>query len=140
MLPVVLVGVVAALAAVAGCGSADGAGGDRFAAGGDWVAAARERARELARDPYDLTCRDLGRQTTQLRARITHTAETALARHPALHRYVARHTLSRAVQSIHFAASEICKRRSPEFRPAREAIAGVRSGRYRAELCVGPGC
>ena len=132
-----LVLLLAALAAV--CRDSDGAGGERLAAGGERYAAARERGRELARDPYDLTCGDLRRQTTQLRARITHTAERALARHPSLHRYVARHTLSRAVQSSHHANSEICKRRPPEFRPAREAIAGVRSGRYRAELCVGPG-
>ena len=133
MLPVALALALAVLAAAPGCGESGDPGRNE-------LAAVRERASELERNPYDLTCRDLSRQTTQLSARITHTAEAAVARHPSLRRYVARHTFSRAVQSIHFANSEICKRRPPAFRPAREAVAGVRSGRYRAELCVGSGC
>jgi hypothetical protein len=37
---------------------------------------------------------------------------------------------------------EICRTRDRDHRPARAAIEGVRSGRYRSIMCVGPqrGC
>jgi hypothetical protein len=39
-----------------------------------------------------------------------------------------------ASQSIFFAMTEVCKGKPDDFRPAEEAVDGVRSGKYRAEL------
>jgi hypothetical protein len=39
-----------------------------------------------------------------------------------------------ASQSIYFAITELCKAKPGSFRPAKDAIAGVRSGEFRAQL------
>jgi hypothetical protein len=39
----------------------------------------------------------------------------------------------RASQSLYFAMTEVCKGRPASFKPARDAIAGVRSGTYRVQ-------
>jgi hypothetical protein len=39
-----------------------------------------------------------------------------------------------ASQSIFFAMTEVCKGKADDFRPAEEAVEGVRSGKYRAKL------
>ena len=40
----------------------------------------------------------------------------------------------RASQSIYFAITELCKGKPGSYKPARPAIAGVRSGEYLADL------
>jgi hypothetical protein len=124
-------GVAAAVASVAGCGDDDGR-----------VLGTPEpgHAREVARNPYALTCRDLASQSHPDGARLVIRAQVALAREPWLRKRVAEQTLQRASQSVFFALTEVCKGRDPSFRPARLAVEGVRRGRYRAELCVGSGC
>jgi hypothetical protein len=90
-------------------------------------------AREVARDPYAITCGDLARQTAHPEAaRLVIRAEFALARDPVLRKRVAQLTLNRAGRSVYFAMTEICKGRDASFRPARLAVEGVRSGKYRA--------
>jgi hypothetical protein len=99
-----------------------------------------EHAMEVARDPYALTCRDLASQSHPDGARLVIKAQVALAREPSLRKRVAEQTLQRASQSVFFALTEVCRGRDPSFRPARLAVEGVQRGKYRAELCVGPGC
>jgi hypothetical protein len=99
-----------------------------------------EHAREVARNPYALTCRDLATQSHPAGARLVIRAQAALARERALKSTVAEQGLQRANQSVYFALTQVCKGRDPSFRPARLAVEGVRSGRYRSDLCIGPGC
>jgi hypothetical protein len=46
------------------------------------------------------------------------------------------HGLNRlqAAQSIYFGITEVCRSRNASFRPAEEAIDGVRRGTWRADL------
>lgn len=123
---------VAALSALtAGCG-----GEDRRVSG----APDPEHTREVAQSPYALTCGDLKRQSHPEGARLVIRAQAALVRERALTRRVAEQGLQRANQSVYFALTEVCKGRDASFRPARLAVEGVRRGRYRAELCIGPAC
>lgn len=109
---------------VAGCGEQE-----RRVSG----APAPEHAREVARNPYALTCGDLARQTSHPdSARLVIRAEFDLAREPALRKQVAEQTLNRIGRSVYFALTEVCKGRDPSFTPARLAVDGVRRGEYRA--------
>jgi hypothetical protein len=89
---------------------------------------AAERQAELERDPYDLRCGDLIDKIES--ARMTRIVQYALAddaKIPGLNRL-------RASQSIFYAITEVCKDKPEAFKPARPAIAGVRSGEYLADL------
>ena len=87
-----------------------------------------ERQAQLERDPYDLRCADLADKVES--ARMTRIVQYALADDAKIR------GLNRlqASQSIFFAITEICKGKPGSFAPAEPAIAGVRSGRYRADL------
>jgi hypothetical protein len=90
-------------------------------------------ARDVARDPFAVTCGDLARQTLHPESsKLVIRAEFALAQVPALRQVVARQTLNRTGRSVYFALTEICKGRDESFNPARLAIEGVRQGKYRA--------
>ena len=92
-----------------------------------------EHAREVARDPYLVTCADIARQPLHPESqKLVIRAEFALARDPRLREVAARETLNRTGRSVYYALTEICKGRRPSFEPARLAVEGVRSGRYRA--------
>ena len=39
-----------------------------------------------------------------------------------------------ASQSIYYAITELCKTKPGSYKPAKDAVAGVRSGEFRAEL------
>jgi hypothetical protein len=94
---------------------------------------APDHAKEVARNPYAVTCGDLARQTSHPEsARLVIHAEFALARDPALRRVVAKETLNRTGRSVYYALTEICKGRDPSFKPGRLAVEGVREGKYRA--------
>ena len=99
-----------------------------------------ERVREVARDPYALTCGDVARQSRRAGTRLVIRVQTALTREPALRRRVAELGFQQVSQSMHFALKEVCSGRDPSFRPARLAAQGVRRGEYVASLCLGPGC
>jgi hypothetical protein len=99
-----------------------------------------DHAREVARNPYALTCDDLAGQSHTDGARLVIKVQAALAREPALRRRVAEEGFQRVNQSVYFALTEVCKGRDPSFRPARLAAEGLRRGEYRASLCLGPGC
>jgi hypothetical protein len=99
-----------------------------------------QHAAEVARNPYALTCGDVARQSHPDGARLVIEVQAAITREPALRRRVAEQGFQRVNQSVYYALTEVCKGRGPAFRPARLAADGVRRGRYRASLCLGPGC
>jgi hypothetical protein len=99
-----------------------------------------KHARAVARNPYALTCGDIARQSHAEGARLVIKVQAALARERALRKRVEEQGFQRVNQSVYFALTEICKGREPSFRPARLAAEGVRRGKYRASLCLGPGC
>jgi hypothetical protein len=128
---------LALCALCAGCGDDDaGSGGSRPADRGVPPGAPdSEHAREVARDPFKLTCADLARQPRHPDSQhLVIQAEFALARVPALRERRRELTLNRTGRSVYYALTEICKGRHPAFEPGRHAVAAVRSGRYTAAL------
>jgi hypothetical protein len=90
-------------------------------------------AREVARNPYAVTCNDLARQPLHPESqKLVIRAEFRLAREPSLRRVVARETLNRTGRSVYYAMTEICKTRRPSFEPAQLAVKAVRRGEYLA--------
>ena len=121
---VILTGLVLSAAVASGCG--EDASGER-AAKAPSVSLA-ERQAQLDQDPYDLRCADLADKVAS--AGLTRRVQYALADDaeiPGLNRL-------RASQSIFFAITEVCKGKPGSYRPARPAIAGVRSGEFVADL------
>lgn len=89
-------------------------------------------AREVERNPYAVTCRDLARQPLHMESeRLVIHAEFALAREPALRKVRAKRTLNRTGRDVYFALTEICKGREGSFEPARLAVEAVARGEYR---------
>ena len=87
-----------------------------------------ERQAQLDQDPYDLRCADLADKVAS--AGLTRRVQYALADDaeiPGLNRL-------RASQSIFYAITEVCKGKPGSYKPARPAIAGVRSGEFVADL------
>jgi hypothetical protein len=113
----------------AGCGDdksgADGTSGSKEKSGAVSVA---ERHAHLERNPYDLRCADIRDKVAS--ARMTRVVQYALADDAKIR------GLNRlqASQSIYYAITELCKSKPGSYRPAQDAIAGVRSGEFRAEL------
>jgi hypothetical protein len=92
-----------------------------------------EHVREVARDPYLVTCADVAAQPRSPEAsRLVIQAQFALARVPELRKVVAKETLNRTGRSVYYGLVEECKGRRPSFEPAKLAVAGVLSGKYRA--------
>jgi hypothetical protein len=90
-------------------------------------------AQKVESDPYELTCRDLSRQTLHPEsAKLVIRAEFALAQVPELRKVVARETLNRTGRSVYYGLTQVCKTRPPSFKPAELAIAGVLDGKYLA--------
>jgi hypothetical protein len=121
----IITGLVLCGAVAAGCG--EDAPKERAAKAKPSVGLA-ERQAQLEQDPYDLRCADLADKVDS--ARMTRIVQYALAddaKVPGLNRL-------RASQSIFFAITEICKGKPGSYKPARPAIAGVRSGEYVADL------
>ena len=119
----ILTGLVLSAAVAAGCG--EDAPEDRAAKPAIGIA---DRQAQLEQDPYDLRCADLTDKVAS--ARMTRIVQYALAddaKIPGLNRL-------RASQSIYFAITEVCKDKPGSYKPARPAIAGVRSGEFVADL------
>ena len=90
-------------------------------------------AQQVEKDPFQLTCRDLSRQTLHPEsAKLVIRAEFALAQVPELREVVARETLNRTGRSVYYGLTQVCETRPPSFKPARLAIAGVLDGKYLA--------
>ena len=80
------------------------------------------------KDPYEVTCKDLS--DLQASAELSRRATNALA----VEAEIRGLTQLQASQSIFFAMTELCKKETPEFTPAKAAVSAVRAGRYRADL------
>jgi hypothetical protein len=120
-----LIAVMACGAIAAGCGDDDtGASSKREAK----PVTMAQRHAQLEKNPYDLRCADLRDKLAS--ARITRTVQVALADDAKIR------GLNRlqASQSIYYAITELCKSKPGSYRPAEDAIAGVRSGEFKAEL------
>jgi hypothetical protein len=79
----------------------------------------------LTTHPYEFTCGD-ERQVNRYGKR-AYFALADDAQIPNLNRL-------RAAHSIFYAVTEVCKGKPNDYKPAREAVAGVRNGIYRAAL------
>jgi hypothetical protein len=120
-----LIGLIACGAIAAGCGDDEtGAGGKNEPKRVDVAA----RHAELEKNPYDLRCADMRDKVAS--ARITRIVQYALADDAKIR------GLNRlqASQSIFYGMTELCKAQPGSYRPAKEAIAGVRSGEFRVDL------
>jgi hypothetical protein len=120
-----------ALAAIGatGCGDDDGDEQPQRVAG----TPDPSHAQRVENDPFELTCRDLARQTLHPEsAKLVIRAEFALAQVPELREVVARETLNRTGRSVYYGLTQVCKTRPPSFKPAKLAIAGVLDGKYLA--------
>jgi hypothetical protein len=122
--------VLAAFFALAGCGEDGAEQRDQRIARGE---PNPEHVREVARNPYLVTCADLAAQPRSPEAsRLVIQAEFALAQVPELRKVVAKETLNRTGRSVYYGLVEECKGRPPSFEPAKAAVDGVLSGKYRA--------
>jgi hypothetical protein len=122
--------VLAVFFALAGCDGDDDDDRDRRIARGE---PDPEHVREVARNPYLVTCADLAAQPRSPEAsRLVIQAEFALAQDPKLRKVVAKETLNRTGRSVYFGLTEECKGRRPSFEPAGPAVQGVLDGKYRA--------
>ena len=122
--------VLAAFFALAACGDDESGDVEQRVARGEPDPA---HVREVARDPYLVTCADLAAQPRSPEAsRLVIQAEFALAQVPELRKVVAEETLNRTGRSVYFGLVEECKGRRPSFEPAEAAVAGVLSGKYLA--------
>ena len=126
----IVIPVLAAFFALAGCGEDEQDDvGQRIARGEPEP----DHVREVARNPYLVTCADLAAQPRSPEAsRLVIKAEFALAQVPELRKVVASETLNRTGRSVYYGLVEECKGRPPSFEPAKLAVAGVLSGKYRA--------
>jgi hypothetical protein len=81
-------------------------------------------------DPYDITCAHLADPTDTKVAKGSRRATFALAdeaKFPDMNRL-------QAAESIFYAMTELCKKSPDSFKPAKDAVAGVENGTYRADL------
>jgi hypothetical protein len=87
-----------------------------------------QRHAQIEKDPYVLRCADLRDKVAS--ARMSRVVQYALADDAKIR------GLNRlqASQSIFYAITELCKEQPGSYQPANDAIAGVRSGKYRADL------
>ena len=125
-----VIALVAVFFALAGCDEDSSDETERRIARGE---PDPEHVREVARNPYLVTCADLAAQPRSPEAsRLVIQAEFTLAQDPALREVVKSETLNRTGRSVYYGLTEECKGRPPSFEPAKAAVAGVLSGRYRA--------
>lgn len=120
-----LIAAMACGAIAAGCGDDDGAAASKDKPKPVNIAV---RSAQLEKNPYDLRCVDLRDPVAS--ARMTRVVQYALADDAK----ISGLTRLQASQSIYYAITELCKSKSGSYRPAEDAIAGVRSGEFRAQL------
>jgi hypothetical protein len=121
-----VIGFAACAAIAAGCGDDDGQT-TRSESKAKTVNVA-ERHALLKKDPYALRCSDIRDKLAA--ADITRSVQVALADDAKIRGL----NQLQASQSIYYAITELCKARPGSYQPAEDAIAGVRSGEFRAEL------
>ena len=120
-----LIGLMSCAAIAAGCGNGDE--GEQ-SAGAPKKQTLAQRHAELERNPYAIRCADMKDKLAS--ADITRVVQVALANDAGIRGL----TQLQAGQSIFFAMTELCKTKPASYQPAHAAIAGVRSGEWRADL------
>jgi len=120
-----LIGLMACGAIAAGCGDDDTSTSSKREAKPVDIAA---RSAQLEKNPYDIKCADIRDKVAS--ARMTRLVQVALADDAKIR------GLNRlqASQSIFYAITELCRAKPDSYRPAEDAIAGVRTGEFRAQL------
>ena len=121
-----LLALMAGAVLAAGCGDDDSEPAVQANAKPEVVDIAERRA-ALEKDPYSVRCSDIRDERS--------TRNTRMVQH-ALADDVKLSGMSELAvsQSIYYAMTEVCRSKPGSFEPAADAIAGVRSGRYRAEF------
>jgi hypothetical protein len=120
-----LVVVLVCLSALTACGE-DDQRAERVPATPDPA-----HAREVERNPYEVTCGDLARQPQSTESqKLVIRAEFALAREPVLRKRVRAMTENRVGRSVYWAMTELCKGRHASFAPGEQAVEAVRQGTY----------
>lgn len=120
--------LIATSALVTGCGDddADTAAKSEPKAQTNTIDVA-ERRTQLESDPYDVRCSDLRDENSTRNTRMVQHALAAEVKVSGMGELAVS-------QSIYYGLTEVCKSKPGSFAPAKDAIAGVRSGKYRAEL------
>jgi hypothetical protein len=110
----------------AGCGDDEDAEPATRASKPEVVDVAERRA-QLENNPYDVRCSDIRDEHS--------TRNTRMVQHALAADVNVRGMNELAVsQSIYYGLTEVCRSKPGSYEPAKEAIAGVKSGKYRAEL------
>ena len=124
-----LLALMAGAALAAGCGDNDDdsePAADQASAKPEVVDVAARRA-ALEKDPHAVRCSDIRDRRS--------TRNTRMVQHALAADVKVRGLGELAVsQSIYYGLIEVCKGKPGSFEPAADAIAGVKSGKYRAEL------
>ena len=121
--------LMAGAALAAGCGDDDDGGSEARSEPKKQaeVVDVAERRTQLEADPYEVRCSDIRDEHS--------TRNTRMVQHALAADVKVRGLGELAVsQSIYYALTEVCKSKPGSFEPAEDAIAGVKSGKYRAEL------
>ena len=120
-----VIGLIACAAVAAGCGNDDVSTKSK---GEAKLVDRTARYAQLEKNPYDVRCGDLdGSHAAAEMSRVLQNALAYDAKIPGLNQL-------QASQSIYFAITQLCKAQPDSYRPAKDAIAAVRSGELRAEL------
>jgi hypothetical protein len=122
-----VIGFAACAAIAAGCGD-DGGGKTAQSESKAKTVSVAERHALLRKDPYALRCSDIRDKLAS--ADITRTVQVALADDAKIRGL----NQFQASQGIYYAITELCKAKPGSYQPAEDAIAGVRTGEFRAEL------
>ena len=121
-----LMALVASAALVAGCGDDDDSEPAAQVSEPKVVDVAERRAK-LEADPYDVRCSDIRDDSSTRNTRMVQHALAADVKVSGMGELAVS-------QSIYYGLTEVCKSKPGSFAPAEDAIAGVKSGKYRAEL------
>jgi hypothetical protein len=124
-----LIAVMGCAAFAAGCGQGDSdTDGSASSTDKPKLVSVAERHAQLEKNPYDLKCADIRDKLAA--ARITRVVQVALADDAKIEGL----NQLQASQSIYYAITELCKSKPDSYRPAKDAVEGVRSGEFRAQL------
>ena len=120
-----IIAAIAALGFTAGCGGDDEPA--RVASKPAKQAAAPQKPLDPDKDPYLVTCADLAHPqgaTLSRRAPNTLAAEAKIKGMSQL----------QASTAIYFGMTELCKSNPGSYKPATDAVAGAKSGKFRSDL------
>ena len=122
-----LIALMAGAALAAGCGDDDDSEPAAQATAKPEVVDVAARRAALEKDPHSVRCSDIRDESSTRNTRMVQHALAADVKVKGLGELAVS-------QSIYYGFTEVCKGKPGSFEPAADAIAGVKSGKYRAEL------